>query len=307
MRLLFYLSGEHPSLADEEVRALFETYGKRFEKIFFDHQVAVYDVDFFCELSRLSLTHKILNLDFSLEDKPFRVRVKRLLSDVDTLKMEREIAGSLQSQYGKIPVDLENPDQEVYCIVQKGQQFIGLTVMNFPYSYEKRKPQYRPYFHPSSLHPRIARAFVNLGRARHEVLDPFCGTGGILIEAGLMGLRVLGMDISKEMVEGTKKNLEHFHIKDYEVYQGDAAEIKKTFSRVESVVTDMPYGRASRTVPSRDYLYEKAVEAVGEVTEKACIVCPQPYDFEKIGLRIRAQFIVRVHKSLNRHVYVLSV
>jgi len=306
MRLLFYLSGEHTIFAEAEVRALFETYKVTWNPLFFEHQIAVYEVDFFPELSRLSMTHKILNLDFSLEKKRFRVRVKRILSDVDSLHMEKEIADNLQKEYGMLPVDLENPEQEVYCIVQKREKFVGRTIMDFPYLYEKRKPQYRPYFHPSSLHPRIARALVNLGRCNYEVLDPFCGTGGILIEAGLMGLTVKGLDISEEMVEGTRENLEHFGVTGYKIYQGDAAEIDTYFSEVESVVTDMPYGKASRVFPSRKNLYDKTFQSVREITEKACIVCHKPYDFEKVGFTVKEQFTLRVHKSLNRYIYVLS-
>jgi len=48
---------------------------------------------------------------------------------------------------------------------------------------------------------------VNLSGARREVLDPFCGTGGVLIEAGLIGLEVYGFDIQQSMVEGCKEIL----------------------------------------------------------------------------------------------------
>lgn len=306
MRLLFYLSGEHPLLAEAEVRALFETYEQPWKTLFFDHQVAIYEVDFFPELSRLSMTHQVLNLDFSLEKKTFRVRVKRILSDVNSLQLEKKIADDLQKEYGRLPVDLETPEQKVYCIVQKGREFVGRTVMDFPYMYEERKPQNRPYFHPSSLHPRIARALVNLGRCKKEVLDPFCGTGGILIEAGLMGLTVKGLDISEEMVTGTKQNLEYFGITDYQIFQGDAGNIESYFSEVESVVTDLPYGRASRIVPSRDDLYFEAFQCMREITKRACIVCPHPYDFESQDFTVKERFVLRVHKSLNRYIYVLS-
>ncbi len=306
MRLLFYLSGEHPPLAEAEVRALFDIYGKKYTVLHRDGQVALYDADFFPELSRLSMTHKILNLDFSLQETSFRVRVKRIQSAVDTLSMEKTIADALQKEYGPLPVDLEHPEQEVYCIVHKGEPFTGLTLMDFPYAYEKRKPQYRPYFHPSSLHPRIARTLVNLSRARTQVLDPFCGTGGILVEAGLMGLQVKGLDISPEMICGSRKNLDHFHISSYELHQGDIADLPAYFPWVEAVATDMPYGKASRAIPSRDDLYDTAFQIIHEIAPHACIVCPQPYDFQSAGFSVRESFVMRVHKSLNRHIYVLT-
>lgn len=54
--------------------------------------------------------------------------------------------------------------------------------------FEKRKAHLRLYNHPTSLHPRLARCLVNLANAK-KILDPFCGSGGILIEAGLIGIK----------------------------------------------------------------------------------------------------------------------
>jgi tRNA G10 N-methylase Trm11 len=68
----------------------------------------------------------------------------------------------------------------------------------------------------------------------------------------------------------------------------------------------MPYGKASRAIPTRDDLYATAFKTIGDVTSKACIVCPEPYDFENSGFTIRESFIMRVHRSLNRHIYVLT-
>jgi tRNA G10 N-methylase Trm11 len=35
-------------------------------------------------------------------------------------------------------------------------------------------------------------------------------------------------------------------------------------------------------------------------------VCPEPHDFEHIGFRVMESFVMRVHKSLDRHIYILS-
>ena len=78
------------------------------------------------------------------------------------------------------------------------------------------------------------------------VLDPFCGTGGILIEAGIMGARVVGADIDERMVEGTIKNLNYCGVKDYEVFQADAREIELPY-KVNAIATDPPYGISAST------------------------------------------------------------
>ncbi|NIP34812.1 MAG: methyltransferase domain-containing protein, partial [Thermoplasmata archaeon] len=69
---------------------------------------------------------------------------------------------------------------------------------------------HRPFSHPISLHPKYARAMVNLAKVPlgGRILDPFCGTGGVLIEAALLGYEPLGSDIDPRMVEGSRRNLE---------------------------------------------------------------------------------------------------
>ena len=60
------------------------------------------------------------------------------------------------------------------------------------------------------LPPKLAQILINLcGRLPEgsRVLDPFCGTGVVLQEAGLMGYRVVGTDLNERMVKFTEKNL----------------------------------------------------------------------------------------------------
>jgi tRNA (guanine10-N2)-dimethyltransferase len=57
--------------------------------------------------------------------------------------------------------------------------------------------------------PRLARILVNLLSlpSGKKVLDPFCGTGTILMEALTLGMSVSGVDSNLERIGGTKKNL----------------------------------------------------------------------------------------------------
>lgn len=62
------------------------------------------------------------------------------------------------------------------------------------------------------LPPKLAQIIINLaaGSANPSdltVLDPFCGTGVILQEAGLMGAKVYGTDLVPRMLEYSEKNL----------------------------------------------------------------------------------------------------
>ena len=49
-------------------------------------------------------------------------------------------------------------------------------------------------------------------KKNETLLDPFCGTGGILIEAGILGINIIGSDIDKKLVYGCKENLNFYNI-----------------------------------------------------------------------------------------------
>ncbi len=64
------------------------------------------------------------------------------------------------------------------------------------------------------LPPKLAQTMINLARGACQLtrptnlLDPFCGTGVILQEAGLMGLATYGSDNNPRMIEYTQTNLD---------------------------------------------------------------------------------------------------
>ena len=59
------------------------------------------------------------------------------------------------------------------------------------------------------LPPKLARTMVNLsGISSGTILDPFCGTGTISMEAALLGFSGIASDADPEAIEATKKNID---------------------------------------------------------------------------------------------------
>ncbi len=60
------------------------------------------------------------------------------------------------------------------------------------------------------LPPKLAQIMLNLAKAgpANTVLDPFCGTGVVLMEAALKGCKLIGSDLNQQLVYSTKENLE---------------------------------------------------------------------------------------------------
>lgn len=66
------------------------------------------------------------------------------------------------------------------------------------------------------LPPKLAQILINLSLAGNQnidpkdtfIIDPFCGSGGVLMEALLMGFSVIGSDINPTMIAHSKENIE---------------------------------------------------------------------------------------------------
>ena len=204
-------------------------------------------------------------------------------------------------------VDLVHPDVELRALVSdRIHLFISDEVVNRR-SFELRKVAERPFFSPISLHPKYARALVNLTEVRRgeRLLDPFCGTGGLLIEAATIGVRALGSDISEDMVQGARENMEHFGLTWEGIEKGDIGDVRDLFGEVDAVATDPPYGRSTSTRrESLGDLYPRALRSIcGAVKSggRAGVVLPRPCPSSPGDLELEGTHLQRVHRSLTRH------
>jgi len=158
----------------------------------------------------------------------------RSTTGIDTQKAEREL-GNVLVRRG-FEVDLDNPDHELRALFSGGENgacALGWLAAETVRSFGERKPTDRPFFQPGSMDPMLAHALANIAGARPgaTVLDPMCGTGGILIEAGLAGSRVVGLDVQGKMVRGTRENLVAFLDRDWDVIRGEAGPYRLPIAR----------------------------------------------------------------------------
>ena len=147
----------------------------------------------------------------------FAVRCSRLDAGMDGLSPSvlAGQAGKALLERGAGPVDLEAPDWTLRMVFVGGEHEAvgwGVAQPREPSTWTERSAPERPYMKPVSLDPRLARVLVNLGRPgvgpAASICDPLCGTGGVLLEAELVGVPAVGVDLDPEMVAGTTANLE---------------------------------------------------------------------------------------------------
>ncbi len=177
---------------------------------------------------------------------------------------------------------------------------------------EKRTAPMRPFFSPVSLHPYIARFMINLTQTepKETVLDPFCGTGGILIEAAMMGRKVLGADASLSMVAGARMNLRYFGIEPKSVVHSTFEDLKLD-EKVDSIATDFPYGRSSPFFQHSATFLQDALDKFYQLLKDGgiCVAITNMGDLKMEGrnhFKIINKMEIRRHKSLTRHIFVLK-
>jgi tRNA (guanine10-N2)-dimethyltransferase len=318
---LFELSGEHPSLPMAEVLACvaaecttfsLQCYGPGYVII----RIRSDEIDPVAK--RLALTHRLGRLigeaqpsgDIVLDqqhvkDGSVALRIKRFQRfqpeiDVDTLTRK---VGATLTQNRK--VDLEDPDFEFRGFISDRSLFYVKTHEIDRSQFEQRAVKERPYFSPISLHPRLARALVNLSGVRRGelVLDPFCGTGGILIEAAILGAKTLGSDLSPKMIDGCAQNMEHFGLKPDRLLTLDIGSVHDAFGEVDAVVTDPPYGRSTSTNKEvLGDLYARSMEVLARTLKpgrRMGIAFPREVKTPD-GLELVETHVQRVHRSLDR-------
>jgi len=319
MKLLFNLSGEHPKLPKAEIFAVLESEDITHKICSEDkeNRILILDVDTQNPLfiKRLAMTKRVG--EFIGISKDLRVSAHRLYERISkgTFAVESEsqtIREKLGEEIWKLGfnVDLLNPDTRILCF-RDDQGSYGIAIETpLERDFAERKPQYRPYFHPTSIDPKIARVLVNLARVRKNdrLLDPFCGTGGILIEAGLMGMKLSGYDIDGRMVEGCIENLRYYGLNG-EIREGDAMKLDQIDERVDAIVTDPPYGRSSfMTERNIEKFYEKFLLSASKVLDPGkylIMILPDSSDLKTDKFEVKENYSLYVHKSLTRKIFVL--
>lgn len=341
-KLFLLLSGEHDSLPTSEVEAVLEAEGfsyKISEKL---DQVLRLEADAACSevlkrraaltrmcalelLSCRSETRSIIKalqrvgFETALADgETYVVRVKHVKeysARISGMTLERTIGAIIREKRPLAKVSLRVPKKTFIGILTEDRFIFGIrlaTILAKPFV--ERRPRKKPFFHPSAMQAKLARCMVNLAKPKigEKVLDPFCGTGTMLIEAKLIGCQSYGFDIQRRMAKGTIRNMAHFRVKPEGIIIADAK--YPPLTRIDCVVTDPPYGISSSTMKrSTKQIIEEVLTAVhASLTygSRVCIAAPKRLGLAQTGTRLgykRLQsHFVYVHRSLTREIVVFE-
>ncbi len=349
-KLFFLLSGEYETLSFSELKAILESEGFAYivsEKLDQTVRIETDATSIPQILRRSAYTRTIAQELFTSEDtdeaiakaaetasfqdilkegETFAVRIRRIKeysTKSDTMRLERKLGKLILQNTTGACVNLTKPDKTFFGILTCHRLVFGLRLAEIqPKPFVDRRPRKKPFFHPSAMNAKLARCMVNLAQARGNemVLDPFCGTGTTLIEAALIGCKVVGTDVLRRMVTGTRRNLAKFGAEAEAIMLADAR--KLPFTKVDAVVTDPPYGKSATTLKSSTKILVINVLSSAKPLlnrgQRICIGLPLMgngceakrlsttlADFTRnLGFKTVESHLLYIHRSLSREIVV---
>ena len=141
-----------------------------------------------------------------------------------------------------------------------------------------------------------------LGLKKGQTLcDPFCGTGTTLLESESMGINAIGIDFDEKMYNMTKENLELNNYKS-KILKSDFQELVKISDNYDGIVTDLPYGKSSKTSEKPEEILKRFISIVPK-NKKIAIMFKKELD-PKMKLKGLKKYQIYRHKSLTRTILI---
>jgi len=305
----FVLSGEHIELAQDEVVSISKSYDSKTTfttepRLVITRSGVPWNklanrATFVRTAGKIAGTFTDLSkIKFPVQ-KPttFSCRTINLSSTkVDSRSLEKKAGTVLKEKWGA-RVSLSKPALSVYLIITDTKKYLGYSDDTM----EPKRPR-KPIKYPHELDWKLSRAMVNLAGLREgkTLCDPFCGTGTILLEAESMGIHGIGIDFDLEMCGITKRNLAANSYKGT-VINSTYHDIERIMDRIDAIVTDLPYGTASKSSTSPKKLVKDFVSVIPK-KKKLVMMYKKGLDIE--DLSEAKKYEIYRHKSLTRVIAV---
>jgi tRNA (guanine6-N2)-methyltransferase len=166
-------------------------------------------------------------------------------------------------------VSLRDHEVNVRVDVRERRCTVGVQLTRRTLS-ERHERAYLPHI---ALRSNVAWAMLRLAapdakRRPATLLDPFCGSGTILLEAGSVWptVRLHGSDTSERSVEGARANLGANRLEG-ELRIGDARDLGALWSghRFDAIVSNPPFGRRVGPHMNHEALFGALLDGMEEV------------------------------------------
>ncbi|MFW9778940.1 MAG: DNA methyltransferase [Candidatus Heimdallarchaeota archaeon] len=257
-------------------------------------------------------------------ERTFAVTTKRIGNPIGpcrdrgfTLEISGLVGNIIQELNPGKQVNLDVPMEQIIILVSKHGMWLGKYLRDsFRKKVRLRSAHSRPFFHPSAMNPILQRTMINLASLKPGdwMLDPFCGTGGALLEGARLGIRSVGVEIDRRIIWGARQNLQSdVQTKSFtHLIFADGIRLGIKGGAIDGVVTDPPYGSAASTKGRG--LDELLIELFREIRPflrpqcRVVVATPSSLEIEQQAAQILnatyKTFFQYIHKSLTRKILV---
>lgn len=195
----------------------------------------------------------------------------RLKKDLVAAKRPVRYVISREPQLSAVMVNKNNlltKGKEFVFVKTMQEVIVGVTTAVQDYEMYGLRDFGRPAANAKSgmVPPKLAQMMLNIANVHEQttVLDPFCGSGTILQEAVLLGVKkVFGTDTSGQAVKDSQENLRWLFKQfpnlqaDVEITSRDAQHINVA---ADVIVTEPYLGKPLRGHEPQDWLHQQALE-----------------------------------------------
>ncbi len=308
----FVLSKDHLELAIDEIISISKMYDRFTKAKIISNLVIIQSKTNWNEIAKrasfVKVSGQILrkmsglfldegNLEVLKNAKTFVCRIINLSEKQFNIPELENSMGDMISKFSHAKVKLEDPDITVYLIFTDEENFFGFSKL-----IKKNRPK-KIKKHPHELDWKLTRVMINLiGLKKGEtVCDPFCGTGTTLLEAESMGIHAIGLDFDEKMCNISKENLKANGFKS-KVFNSDFQEFIKNSEKFDGIVTDLPYGVASKVSEKPEEILKKFFSILPK-RKRVAIMYKKELDVNSKLNGLKKYHIYR-HKSLTRTILI---
>lgn len=130
---------------------------------------------------------------------------------------------------------------------------------------------------PASIHPVVAAGVIgslNYQESKnHRVLDPFCGSGTMLVERAMKAdyKELVGVDISPKAISVANKNSKAANLKNVRFVQSDIRDFSDT-EKFHEIIANMPFGLRVGDHQNNITLYKEFFSLIPSLLEKNGVI-----------------------------------
>lgn len=144
-----------------------------------------------------------------------------------------------------------------------------------PFSIPDTRFNYRIHDVPASIHPVVAAGIIRFlksnSSSQHRAIDPFCGSGTILIERAFAKKckEIVGVDISQRAIEAAKENVIASGVKNIKLINDDIRNIPHyEHKKFHEIISNMPFGIRAGSHETNVELYRDFFNMIPHILEK---------------------------------------